>query len=333
MVISLLVYETASTAFFIPHAALGVELTQNYHERTRLFGWSHMIGALGMILGLGSLQLMNMAEDKRTFAFGISLVAATIVAVLVIGSTRRLRERSDYQGRGGQDLLRSFADVFRNRHSRLLLIIWGIETFGAASIGMLVPYLVEYVIPMKDLMVPLLLVYVIPQFAFTPVWIRLSRSFGKKRLWLFSMGLTSVTFLGFFPITEPGIAIWVLAASLGLAGGCGAVVAPSIKADVIDYDEYRTHERKEGAYLAIWNLVRKSAASVAALATGWALQLADFQPNVEQTEGAKFAIRALFCLLPATAYAIGTLLFLRFSFNEAEHALVRAELDARMDAG
>ncbi len=39
MGIALLVYETASTAFYVPHGALGVELTPNYHERTRLFGY------------------------------------------------------------------------------------------------------------------------------------------------------------------------------------------------------------------------------------------------------------------------------------------------------
>ena len=56
MGVALLVYETASTAFFVPHGALGVELSPHYHERTRLFGWSHMIGAIGMVLGLGSLS-------------------------------------------------------------------------------------------------------------------------------------------------------------------------------------------------------------------------------------------------------------------------------------
>ena len=59
------------------------------------------------------------------------------------------------------------------------------------------------------------------------------------------------------------------------------------------------------------------------------LQFADFQPNVEQTEGAKIAIRVTFSLLPASTYLIGMLLFARFSFNEREHAEVRAVLDAR----
>ncbi len=329
MGLALLVYETASTAFFIPHGALGVELTPSYHERTRLFGWGHMIGALGMVLGLASLQLMNTAEDKRSFAFGLSIVAGTVVAAIILWSTRRLPERADYQGRGGRGGLTPFADVFRNRHARLLLIVFGIETFGAASIGMLVPYLVEYVIPMRELMVPLLAAYIVPQFALTPLWIALARRFGKKRLWIFSMLLSATAFAGFFPIRETGPLIWILAFALGVAGGCGAVVAPSVKADVIDYDEFQSGERKEGAYLAIWNLVRKSSASLTAFVTGWALQISGFEPGVEQNEDAKLAIRALFSLLPASCYLVGTLLFARFAFNEREHAEVRAELEAR----
>lgn len=333
MGIALLVYETASTAFFVPHGALGVELTPNYHERTRLFGLSHMIGVLGTILGLMSLQVMNMAEDKRTFAVLVSLVAGAVVAMIVIWSTRVLPERADYQGRGGQKPYKAFTDVFRNKHARLLLIVFGIETFGASSIGMLVPYSLEYVIGMQAMMVPILITYTVPQFIFTPMWIRISRIFGKKRLWVFSMWLSAATFVGFFFLTEPGPLVWVFAFTLGFAGGCGAVVAPAIKADVIDYDEYLTDERKEGAYLAVWNLVRKGAGSATALITGLVLQLSGFEPNVAQSEVTQFAIRAIFGLLPASCYIVGTLLFMRFSFNESEHREVRRELEARAGRG
>jgi GPH family glycoside/pentoside/hexuronide:cation symporter len=329
MAVALVFYETASTAFWVPHGAAGMELTPNHHERTRLWGWRQMIGVAGMMLGLGSLQIMNTAEDKRFVALVISWIAAASVAIVVLWSTWRLPERADYQGRGGKNPVKSVSDVFRNPHSRLILIIYGIEMFGAASVGMLVPYLVEYVVPMSEQLVPILLAYTVPQFVFVPLWMRLSRSIGKKRLWLSSMVLTSVAFLAFLPIDSPGISIYVIACLLGIAAGCGPVVAPSINADIIDYDEYTTGERKEGSYLAVWNLVRKSAGSLIAFVTGLVLQASGFEPNVEQTEGAKFAIRALFCLLPAICYAIGALLLTRFSLGEAEHARIRRVLDER----
>lgn len=332
MGLALLVYETASTAFFVPHGAMGVELTPNYHERTRLFGLSHMIGVIGTILGLISLQFMNVADDKRSFAMLLSLVAGATVVLIVLWSTRVLPERVDYQGRGGSNPYKSFADVFRNKHARLLLIVFGIETFGAASIGMLVPYVLEYVIGMQAMMVPILLTYTVPQFVFTPIWIRLARVFGKKRLWLLSMWLSAFTFLGFFFITGPGPMVWICAFSLGFAGGCGAVVAPAIKADVIDYDEYLTDERKEGSYLAVWNLVRKGAGSATAIITGFVLQLSGFEPNVVQSEETQMAIRSIFGLLPASCYVVGAMLFMRFSFNESEHADVRKQLEARSES-
>ena len=332
MAVALLFYETASTAFWVPHGAAGMELTPNHHERTRLWGWRHVIGVAGMLLGLGSLQIMNVAEDKRQVALVISWVAAAAVAAVVLWSTWKLPERADYQGRGGKSPIDSLRDVFRNPHSRLILVIYGVEMFGAASVGMLVPYLVEYVVPMQEQLVPILLAYTVPQFVFVPLWMRLARTLGKKRLWLGSMLLTAVSFLGFLPIESPGWPIYAVATLLGIAAGCGPVVAPSINADIIDYDELMTGERKEGSYLAVWNLVRKSAGSLIAFVTGLVLQASGFEPNVEQSEGAKMAIRLLFCLLPAACYAIGALLLARFSLGEAEHAEIRRVLDERARA-
>ena len=77
--------------------------------------------------------------------------------------------------------------------------------------------------------------------------------------------------------------------------------------------------------------MRKSAASVTPFVAGWVLTWTGFEPNVEQTEETKLAIRTLFGLLPAACYLIGTLLFARFAFNEPEHAEVRRVLDARRE--
>jgi len=98
---------------------------------------------------------------------------------------------------------------------------------------------------------------------------------------------------------------------------------------VIDFDEYQTGQRKEGAYFAVWNFVRKGATGIAAMFTGFGLELAGFRPNVEQTEAARWTILAFYGGLPAVCYLIGTVLFARFSLDQAEHARIRAELDAR----
>ncbi|MBT5008796.1 MAG: hypothetical protein HOM49_02185, partial [Gammaproteobacteria bacterium] len=88
-------------------------------------------------------------------------------------------------------------------------------------------------------------------------------------------------------------------------------------------------ERKEGAYLAVWNLVRKIASSITAFVIGLALQFSGFEPNVEQTQVTQDTIRYLLALMPCACYIVGALLLMRFSFNEPEHRAVRVALDAR----
>jgi len=336
MGLALFVYETASTAFFVPHGALGVELTPNYHERTRLYGYSHMIGALGSLLGLISLYLMDSAEDKRFWAIILSSIAGFCICAMVLGSTFVLPERADFQNRGSENPFRSFTDVFRNKHARLLLIVYAIETFGGATIGLLVSYIVAYVIPMENVpvdssvfFISVLVFYFVPQFAFAPLWIKLSTYTGKKNLWAASMWISALVFVGYFFALNSYIMIWLLTFILGTSGGIGAVVAPAISADIIDYDEYLTGERKEGTYYAVWNMVRKGAASLTAIITGFVLQWVGFEPNVEQTETTKIVFRSLFALMPAGGYMIGALVFTRFSFNEKEHSDVRRVLATR----
>ena len=329
LAVGLLIYETVQTAFFVPHGSLGIELTFDYHERTRLFGLSHMIGIFGVAAGLTSLQLMYDAEDKRQFAFYLSVFAGTVISLLVLATTYVLPERQASQGRANKPPFSTFLDVLKNPHARLLLIIYGIETFGGATLGILAAYAADYVVKMDNLVL-ILVVYQIPQFVLAPLWIRWSRVTGKRNLWLIGT-LISATSFGCLVFAGAGDDLYVYLCCFfaGVGGGAGAVLPSSMQADIVDFDEYTTGERKEGAYLAVWNLIRKISSSITAFVIGLVLQFTGFEPNVEQNEATQDAIRYLLALMPAGCYVIGALLLLRYQFNESEHRAVRAELEMR----
>jgi GPH family glycoside/pentoside/hexuronide:cation symporter len=125
------------------------------------------------------------------------------------------------------------------------------------------------------------------------------------------------------------VLLCALGVAAGIGGGCGQVVGPSIQADVIDYDELRTGERKEGAYFAVWNFMRKTAYGVATMLSGLMLSLVGFEPNAVQTETTRLGMQVLFSFVPGVLYLAGTLAFLGFGLDEAAHLAIRRELDRR----
>ena len=107
------------------------------------------------------------------------------------------------------------------------------------------------------------------------------------------------------------------------------ILGPSMKADVVDVDELRTGERKEGSYFAIWNLATKAATGVAIAITGGVLQVSGFEPNVEQTIQAEGALRGLFGALPMALHLLAALLLLGFGLGRDEHASIRRAIESR----
>lgn len=324
-------YETAQTAFWVPHGALGMELTPDYHERTRLFAYRHVTGSVGLGVGLGAVWLVRTAQEPRQMALIVALVGGALVASMILYAAARLPERADFQGRGAVNILAAFGDVFRNPHARLLVFVYAIETFGTASIGMLAPYVMKYVVNAPELTEVFILMYVVPTLAFTPMWIWASKRTGKKKLWLFAMSATMVAYALIFFIGQSSyVLVFFVVSLLGIGSGCGNVVAPSIQADVIDYDEYRTGDRKEGAYVAVWNFLRKAAGGVTAMATGFVLQAVGYDGESEtQTQTTQTAMLALIGLLPAACYLVAITLLSRFSLDEKEHRRIVVELEAR----
>ena len=330
MAVVVVAFYTSTSVLIIPHTALGAELTDNYHDRTRIFGARHVVTTLGSFAAVAGLAALQKTNDVHRTILWLALAAAVATGLATLWTVLRLRERPEYQGRGAEHPYRAFRDVMRNPHARLLLVVFGIESLGAATIGVLTPYVAEYVVKRPEAGPPAIALYMVANVVFVPVWLPLSRRFGKKGLWIASMLLTAVSFGAMIFLSENSIALLnILAFAAGTAAGCGNMVAPSIQADVIDWDEHATGERKEGSYFAAWNFVFKVANGLTLQLTGLVLTFSGYVPNVEQTPTVKFIILALYGLFPMACYLIGSALFARFKLDEASYTEIRAAIDAR----
>lgn len=334
MTVGLLAYETVLTIFFVPHMALGGELSMDHHERTRVFAFRQVPWSLGFFACVGAVYLLTTAEDERAMAFLVSGAGGLAAAGLIFLGTLRLREHVSHVGRGGSSPVQAFADVMRNPAARMLLLVFLIENFGMATLGIIAPYFMQYVVRAEAAYSLMLLFHFVPSLLVIPFAVMLARRYGKKQVWGVSMVIAGISYGANFFAGEGDLAwvmFWVM--GTGIALGIAQVVGPSLQADIVDYDEHRTGERKEGAYFALWNFVRKAAAGITGAVTGLALQFSGFTPHAEQTESTLFAISFLYAGVPALAMAIGAVLFFtRFHFDPADHQRIRAEIDQRNNA-
>ena len=328
--VSLFGFYTAYTMYAVPHQSLGSELSTDHHERSRIFGVYNASFMVGMMFAFGGMQYVMTSQDQRTAAAQLAIpVALGVMAILLIPPTR-LRERPEYQGRGPASSFHALRDVLRNRHAQRLLFVQFVQMLGTGVIGILSPYLVQYILKRPDLVGPLPALFVIFNLASVPIWVLLSRRFGKRQVWVGALTASSLVFGAVAFVGEGDV--WLITLLLPLAGialGCGGTVGPSILADVIDGDELDTGERKEGAYNAAWGFAFKSSNALVILVTSLVLQAIGFEPNVEQSDFAKLAIRGLYGVMPLSMFLLAAAVLRGFRLDEAEHARIRAQLDAR----
>ena len=332
--ISFLVYMTSMTIFNVPHMAVGAELTDDYHARTRLFGFRHAFSTLGVVGALLiGVDLLVTSKVPRETAFHLFAFLAVFVAVLVTASAALLRERAAFLGRGGNRPFKAFMDVLANPHGRLLVMMYFVEHMGTGATSILSPYILHYVVGQPEALSTVYMFYTAAILLTIPVWVRLSRIFGKKRTWLGGMSLALVGYSTLFTVGAGELAKMCLVVCFtGAASSCGSTIGPSVQSDIIDWDELHTGERKEGAYFASFTLLQKTSAGIMAMLTGFALGAAGFVPNEVQSDQTQFWMRALIGLVPFGCFAFGIAVFSRYRLSEVEHAKIRATLDERSSA-
>lgn len=326
---SVLLMFTGLTISRMPHEALAAELSRDYHERNRVFGAKRALFGVGTLAVFVALSHLGEASDPRAGAGALAIVAAAVTALLLAATACAVREPAAHLGRGASHPLAAVRDVLANPHARRLVAVSFLQQVATGTVTTAAAYHTQYVLGDPGAFPLLLGVFFVASLVSIPLWLRIGRRVEKKPLLVASMAAVGAILGAMFAVGEGDHALlFSLAAAGGVAAGGLDVIMPSLQADVIDWDELRTGQRKEGVYFAAWHLAEKLALGVAAAATGIALAASGFVPNQPQGAEALLAMRVLLSLFPLACYSAGALLFLRFGLDRAAHARVQRELDA-----
>ena len=118
-----------------------------------------------------------------------------------------------------------------------------------------------------------------------------------------------------------------------MAFGLGSLftLMPSMMADIVDQDELRTGQRREGMFASIFWWVVKLGQSVAAMAGAWLLASTGLDASLggDQSDATLLMLRVYDIGLPILLYGLAIGIVLTLNVSREKSAAVRAQLEER----
>ncbi|NER19945.1 MAG: MFS transporter [Symploca sp. SIO1C2] len=170
-------------------------------------------------------------------------------------------------------------------------------------------------------------------------WKAVSERLGKKAVYFMGMSLWIIAQGGLF-FLQPGqiTLMYVLAILAGFGVSVAYLIPWSMVPDVIELDELRTGQRREGIFYGFMVLFQKMGLALALFLVGQALDWANFiksvpgQPVPTQPDSALLAIRLAIGPLPTLALIVGLVLAYFYPITREVHAEIRMKLLERKSA-
>ncbi len=350
------------TVFATPWVALGYELTPDYHERTRLMGVQNFIGQLAYLVTPWFLWIMtNEAwfQDQIQGAAGLAIAIAVVVAGLGVVPALVLREpfqriaaaegpagRAETDRRGLGVTLRSFgrgiAGTMTSRPFLKLCAATFLVFNGFILISSFQYYVIIYYVFRGDQALGAEYagyagtLGAASTFLVIPIVTKLGTVMGKRGAFFVSTGVSMVGYaLKWFTYTPEAPWLVLLPAPL-MAFGLGGLftLMPSMIADVVDADELKTHQRREGMFGSIFWWVVKLGMAAALAGGGFLLNATGFDVALggNQTALAITLMRAFDAFVPAAASALAIWAVASYGITEATAHEVRQTLERRRGA-
>lgn len=328
-------HTTASTVLSVPYIALLPELTLDYEERTSLSTYRSAASVVGTILAAVATKPAIGALGGGAQGFlAVGAIYGVWLALPWSFVFLRTRERPEFQRASHTSFLDGLRLVVRHRAYRRLMSLYLCSRIAMDVVGaMLIFYFTYWLARPGDFEITMGLLLA-AAIASLPFWLRAAAGTDKRTLFIAGSTWWAIAQI-FFVVATPAWPAWTIFA-LGSLAGVGYAVADlmpwSMLGDVVDADELRTEERREGIYAGFFTFLRKLAGASAVALAGLALDLAGFEGGTRPSARALETIRWLTGAAPAAFIVLGIVLARGYPLSRERHAEVRRALERRRGA-
>jgi GPH family glycoside/pentoside/hexuronide:cation symporter len=324
---SFLLADTFQTMVSVPYYALSAELTYDYDERTSLISIRMMFTVLGYILGAALTTVvaglfLNLGWSKNAAYSGMGAVFGFVAIVTLLITTFGVKEIPNPDLKPAEmSALKQIKFIFKNRPFVQFMIMSTIISISFTLLTSLLPYYLTYQLKMTAQIPFVMFVMLATIGIFLLPWRAISTKMSKGPSYALGLAIASAAILvAFFLPAQPTWIIYAVAFVAGLGFSAQYVFPWSMLPDVIEVDQAVTGERHEGIYFGANNFLGKLSGALGIAASGWALKLFGYVPNVAQTTHALFGIRFFFAVVPVIAFVIALPLLIWYPINRKNHA-------------
>ncbi|MET0363199.1 MAG: MFS transporter [Sphingobium sp.] len=304
------------TLLLVPHGGWGLEISDNYHERTRIMGAKMWFAAAGMplVILLPAMLERFAAADRaeQMAAMGWILMLLAPASVLLV--LRAIPEPPMDRGAARRTAppLRQFAAILRDRSLVTILILYALVGLADASAAGMFVFFVERSLGLARIAGSLMLIQTIVAIVALPIWTAISRRLGKRGALAAVFGWNAV--LAPLALVLPAGNLPLLVGFLvlrNMAWGADYMLLRAMVADVAGRDAAESGERRSGSYYALFNVTLKLAAALGIGAALWALARSGFAPADTADDTGTYFVRLLFALPSCFAGVAGLIVTLR----------------------
>lgn len=341
---------TGTTLFNIPYQSLRMEMTPDYNERTSI---AMYVGIVGTIFGFISPWVWKMTQqpfftgqlpgEEPNTLLGIRNIAILFAGLfLILGliptflCKERYYEKAKIQKK--EPILKSLRLTFRSKPFLMMLAIIFTMNLEGLVLGM-GGYISLYYVFGGDKVFAATFTGVAGTiggflgFFSIPFFGKLATRFGKERSLLVVTTAHIVMAGSIWFCYNPAVPwLAILPGLLNgiLIGGLWTVV-PAMKADIVDDDEARTAERREGSFESIFSWFLKFTGTIFSGLSGFIVVAAGFEIDLgaNQTEGVFTRMILLMSTIPMVLGAIQLVLILKWPLTAGRMQEIRETLEAR----
>ncbi|MCB9596225.1 MAG: MFS transporter [Sandaracinaceae bacterium] len=331
LLVWLVVLYVGWTMLTISHMSWGAELSDDYHVRSRLQAWRQggLLTGMVLVLALPAWIEQRVGGGGFTRSAAIGWFILALLPLTVAMATLGVRERPVRDTGESVGMLAAFKLAVTNRYMVRVLIADLCAGIAPGVTASLYIFFVEHALRLGEWTSLFLLTYFISGLVSVPIWLRISYRLGKHRTFSIAM-LYMAGVLPFVLLLGPDDLVMVVVAYViyGLGYGAAPVLLRSIVADVTDDDALRSGTQRTGLFYSLLTLTNKLGFAIAVGVAYPLLDLAGFDPQIENTADAIAGLKAVYVIVPVVCFVIAALTMWRFPLDESQQRILRSRQSA-----